>query len=245
MVILDEDRRLKRLKNNFLEAVKGKLIISCQALPNEPLHSSFIMSRMAKAAAEAGASAIRCNSVVDVQAIQGIVDLPIIGLDKVDYPDAPIYITPTIKEMRGIASTGAEVVACDVTGLPRPNGETLAQIVATMRSEYPDTLLMADTASLDDVREANELGFDIIGTTMYGHTPATEGHNIADDDFAYLKEVIKLAKAPVIAEGKIDTPAKVTRVLELGCYSVVVGSIITRPQLIAVPFVEATKGLKK
>lgn len=229
------------MKNNFLETVKGQLIISCQALPDEPLYSSFIMSRMAKAAAQAGASAIRCNSVVDVQAIQDVVDLPIIGLDKVNYPDAPIYITPTIKEMRQIAATGAEVVACDVTGLPRPHGETLEQIVATMHAEYPNTLLMADTASLTDVEEANRLGFDIIGTTMYGYTPATEGKNIADNDFAYLKEVIKLAKAPVIAEGKIDTPAKVTRVLELGCYSVVVGSIITRPQLIAIPFVEATK----
>lgn len=230
------------MENNFLSKVKGNLIISCQALSGEPLHSSFIMSRMAKAACEAGVSAIRCNSVVDVQAIQGIVDLPIIGLDKIDYDDSDIYITPTIKEMRGIAATGAEVVACDVTGMKRPHNEKLADIVTTMREEYPDTLLMADTASLANVKEANDLGFDIVGTTMYGYTPDTTGKNVADNDFEYLKKVIELSDAPVVVEGKIDSPDKVKRALELGCYSVVVGSIITRPQLIAKPFVEATKG---
>ena len=30
-----------------IESVKGHLIVSCQALPDEPLHSSFIMGRMA------------------------------------------------------------------------------------------------------------------------------------------------------------------------------------------------------
>ena len=231
------------LKNNFLDKVKDRLIISCQALADEPLHSSFIMSRMARAAYEAGASAIRANSVVDVQAIMDTVKLPVIGLDKVDYDDAPIYITPTIKEMRGIAATGAAVVACDVTGRARPHGEQLATIVETMRDEYPETLLMADTASLDDVAEANRLGFDIVGTTMYGYTPATEGCNIADNDFEYLKKVLALSQAPVIAEGKIDSPEKAVTALKLGCHSVVVGSSITRPQLIAKTYIDAVNGL--
>lgn len=232
------------MQADFLEQIKGKLIISCQALADEPLHSSFIMSRMAKAAAMAGASAIRANSIVDLQAIQDVVKLPLIGLDKVDYPDSSVYITPTLKEMRAVAATGVAAVACQVTGQSRPHGEHLADIVAAMRDEYPNTLLMADTATINDVVTANQLGFDLIGTTMHGYTPATAGQNIADDDFAYLKAVLKSAQAPVIAEGKIDTPAKVTKVLELGCYSVVVGSIITRPQLIAAPFVEATKAVK-
>lgn len=38
-----------------VDSLKGKLIVSCQALENEPLHSSFIMSRMALAAAQGGA----------------------------------------------------------------------------------------------------------------------------------------------------------------------------------------------
>lgn len=227
------------MKNTFLDQVKGSLIISCQALPDEPLHSSFIMSRMALAAKEAGAAGIRANSIVDIQAIQDEVDLPVIGLNKVDYPDSPVYITPTIKEMRAVAATGCAAVACDVTGQPRPNGEKLADIVATMRAEFPDTLLMADTDTLENVRLADELGFDIIGTTMHGYTPATKGANIADDDFAYLKAVLKTTSHPVIAEGKVDTPAKMKRCLDLGCHAVVVGAAITRPLQIAKNFIDA------
>lgn len=228
------------MKNNkFLDAVKGSLIISCQALPDEPLHSSFIMSRMALAAKEAGAAGIRANSVVDIQAIQDEVDLPVIGLSKVDYPDSPVYITPTIKEMRAVAATGCPVVACDVTGQPRPHGEKLADIVATMHAEFPDTLLMADTDTLENVKAAEDLGFDIVGTTMHGYTPATKGANIADNDFEYLKAVLKTTTKPVIAEGKVDTPEKMKRCLDLGCHAVVVGGAITRPLQIAQGFVAA------
>lgn len=226
-------------QNTFLETVKGKLIISCQALKDEPLHSSFIMARMALAAKQAGAVAIRANSVVDIQAIQDEVHLPMIGLNKVDYADSPVYITPTMKEMRAVAATGAEVVACAVTGQPRPHGEKLSDIVAQMRQEFPDTLLMADTATLADVKQADQLGFDIIGTTMHGYTPETDGQNLATNDFAYLKEVLKTAQHPVIAEGKVDTPEKLKRCLALGCHAVVVGGAITRPLQIAQKFIQA------
>lgn len=229
------------MTNDFLEKTKGKLIVSCQALKDEPLYSSFIMERMAWAAERAGAAGIRANSVVDIQAIQDKVKLPIIGLLKIDYPDSDIYITPTMKEMRRIASTGVPVVACDVTGRARPNGEKLSDIVSQMREEFPDTLLMADTATLDNVKEANDLGFDIIGTTMHGYTPDSDGLNIATNDFEYLKDVLKIAQTAVIAEGKIDTPEKAKRCIELGCHAVVVGGAITRPQQIATKFVNILK----
>ena len=225
------------MKNTFLDDVKGQLIVSCQALPDEPLHSSFIMSRMALAAKEAGAAGLRANSVVDIQAIQDEVDLPIIGIAKVDYDDSPVYITPTMKEMRAVAATGVAVVATDVTGQKRPGNVQLADLVKEFRQEFPDTLLMADTASLDNVREANKLGVDLIGTTMHGYTPDTEGLNIADNDFEYLKEVLKLSDAPVVCEGKINRPEKARRVLDLGAHTVVVGGAITRPKQIAEEFI--------
>lgn len=230
------------MKNKFLNQVKGQLIVSCQALPDEPLHSSFIMSRMARAATQAGASGIRANSIVDIQAIQDETDLPIIGIIKQEYPDSEVYITPTIKEMRAVAATGVSVVACDVTNRPRPNGESLETIVSTIRREYPDVLLMADTGSLADVKEAMRLDFDLIGTTMHGYTPETIGENIADDDFAYLKQVLAIATKPVICEGKINTPQKARHVLDLGAYAVVVGGAITRPLEIATDFVNAING---
>jgi N-acylglucosamine-6-phosphate 2-epimerase len=229
------------MENRFLDAVKGKLIISCQALDNEPLHSSFIMARMARAAKLAGAAGIRANSVVDIQAIQDETGLPMIGIAKTDYSDSDVFITPTMKEMRAVAATGVEVVACQVTGQRRPHDEHIADIVKQFREEFPDTLLMADTDIMENALEADRLGFDIIGTTMRGYTPASKGMNVADNDFEYLKALLKQVHHPVVAEGKIDTPEKLKRCLDLGCHSVVVGGAITRPLEIAGRFIDAIK----
>lgn len=226
---------------DFMTITKGQLIVSCQALPEEPLYSSFIMSRMARAVKQAGAVALRANSVVDIQAIQDETGLPIIGINKHVFPDAETFITPTLKDMRAVAATGVEVVAVEVTGRTRPNGGDLAADVAQFREEFPNTLLMADTATLEDVAQADALGFDLIGTTMHGYTASSEGQNIADNDFAYLKAVLAATDRPVIAEGKVDTPEKLRRCIDLGCHAVVVGGAITRPLEIAGRFLAALK----
>lgn len=225
----------------FKEKVHKGLIVSCQALETEPLHSSFIMSRMARAAKESGAVGIRANSVVDIQAIQDEVDLPIIGIIKKVYDGYDVFITPTVKEVRAVCATGAEVVAMDATTRKRPNDEDLAEIVATIREEFPETLLMADAATLEDVAYAESLGFDFIGTTLYGYTAATKGHDISDNDFSHLKAVLAQTNLPVIVEGKIDTPLKAKTVLALGGFSVVCGGAITRPQEITQKFVDAIR----
>ncbi|MGX7014460.1 N-acetylmannosamine-6-phosphate 2-epimerase [Vagococcus silagei] len=223
---------------NIKEKINKGLIVSCQALEDEPLHSSFIMSRMARAAKEAGAIGIRANSVVDIQAIKDTVSLPIIGIIKEVYPDSDVFITPTLKEVRAVCATGVEIVAMDATTRVRPNGEKLAEIVATIKNEYPDTLLMADTASLEDVAYAEKLGFDFIGTTLYGYTESTRNANIADQNFEHLKAIIAQTTLPVIVEGKIDTPEKARKSLELGGFSVVCGGAITRPQEITKRFID-------
>lgn len=222
-----------------LEKIKGGLIVSCQALPEEPLYSSFIMSRMAVAAAQSGAVGIRANSIVDIQAIKDVVNLPLIGIIKKVYEDSGVYITPTLKEVRAVCATGAEIVAMDCTCRKRPNDEKLVDILAICRKEYPNTLFMADTGDLQDVALANQLKFDLIGTTLHGYTQTTVGLDISNQDFSYLKDVLNVSEVPVIAEGKIDTPQKAKRVLSLGAYAVVSGGAITRPQEITKKFVDA------
>ena len=97
---------------------------------------------------------------------------------------------------------------------------------------------MADCSTVEEALHADELGFDFIGTTMVGYTEQSKGAKIEADDFAILREIVAKAKHKVIAEGNINTPEKAKHVIELGAYSVVVGSIITRPQLITRSFVE-------
>lgn len=219
--------------------MKGKLIVSCQALPAEPLHSSFIMGRMALAAMQGGAAGIRANTKEDIQEIRSQVDLPIIGIVKRDYEDCPVYITPTMREVDELMQVRPEIIAMDATGRKRPGGMSLDEFFRRVKAKYPDQLLMADCATVEEAIYADRLGFDFIGTTMVGYTEQSRGMRIEENDFEILRKIIADTIHPVIAEGNINTPEKARRVIELGAYCVVVGSIITRPQVITKAFAAA------
>lgn len=224
-----------------LEQIKGHLIVSCQALPHEPLHSSFIMGRMARAAAEGGAIGIPANTREDIEEIKKNVDLPVIGIVKRDYPDSKVYITPTMKEIDELMEVKPEIIAVDATISLRPGNVTLDEFYHQIREKYPEQLLMADCSTVEEALHADELGFDFIGTTMVGYTEQSKGDRIEANDFEIIRTILSKVKHHVIAEGNINTPEKARRVVELGCYSVVVGSIITRPQLITKSFTEEMK----
>lgn len=221
-----------------LETIKGELIVSCQALENEPLHSSFIMGRMARAAQEGGACGIRANSVSDINEIKKVVNLPTIGIIKKDYENCDVYITPTMKEIDELVNTNVEIIALDATFNLRPDGKNINEFFKDIRKKYPSQKFMADCSTIEEALNADKIGFDFIGTTLVGYTKQSQGLKIEDDDFVIIRNILEKSSKPVIAEGNINTPQKARRVLELGCYSVVVGSIITRPQLITKSFVE-------
>lgn len=226
------------------ERIKDGLIVSCQALPEEPLHSSFIMGRMALAAKEGGAIGIRANTKEDIFEIKKQVDLPVIGIVKKDYPDSTVYITPTMAEIEELIEAKVDIIALDATSAKRPGGIDLKEFIELIRDEYPNQKLMADCSTVSEALYADELGFDFIGTTLVGYTPQSQDLKIETNDFEIIREILKEVKKPVIAEGNIDTPEKAKRVLELGCYSVVVGSIITRPQIITKKFTEYIKKIQ-
>lgn len=223
------------------EHLKRSLIVSCQALEDEPLHSSFIMGRMALAAKQGGASGIRANSVEDIREIKKMVDLPIIGIIKRNYENSDVFISATMKEIDELMTVRPEIIALDATSSVRPNGESLESFYRAIRQKYPEVSLMADCSTYDEMIEADILGFDYIGTTLVGYTKQSKGDKIEADDFSLIQKAVRHCKHPIIAEGNINTPEKVKRVLELGVFSVVVGSAITRPQLITETFVAATK----
>ena len=210
--------------NEKVESLKGKLIVSCQALPHEPLHSSFIVGRLALAAKEGGAYGIRANTKEDIAEIQARVDLPVIGIVKRDYEDSKVYITPTMKEINELMEVKPDIIALDATHSLRPGGRTLD-----------------DCSTVEEALHADQLGFDFIGTTLVGYTDQSRDLKIESNDFEIIRQIVAKVKHRVIAEGNINTPEKARRVIELGAFSVVVGSIITRPQLITKSFAEALK----
>lgn len=202
------------------------LIVSCQALDNEPLHSSYIMSRMAVAAKEGGAIGLRANGVEDIAAMKKEVNLPIIGIMKVNYENIKPYITPTMKEVDALVKECVDIIALDATINQDEN--FLKEVLA----KYPSQSFMADISTIEEGLRAGELGFHYVGTTLVGYTEHSKGMN----NFEVLEALIKDCKAKVIAEGNFDTPEKARLSLEKGAHAVVVGSAITRPQLITKKF---------
>lgn len=232
-------------KDWLYKQLKGKLIVSCQALNDEPLNSSYIMGKMALAAKEGGASGIRANSPEDIEEIRNNVDLPIIGIIKRDYENSDVFITPTMREIDELMRVKPEIIAIDATSNTRPDGKSLKEFVTQIREKFPEVLLMADCSTYEEIIYADKLHFDFLGTTLVGYTKQSEHIKIEENDFQLIREVLKEVKQPLIAEGNIDTPDKVSDVLEYGVFSVVVGSAITRPKLITEKFVAATKAIRQ
>ncbi|MFN7211086.1 MAG: N-acetylmannosamine-6-phosphate 2-epimerase [Aggregatilineales bacterium] len=218
-------------KETFVAQVRGGLIVSCQALPDEPLHGAEIMARMAIAAQMGGARGIRANGVEDIRAIRQAVDLPVIGL----YKDGSqgVYITPTVRHAQAVMAAGAQVVAFDATRRPRPNGERVADLIAAIHAQ--GRLALADVATLEEALAAQADGADFVAPTLNGYTEETA--DSATPDFALISAMAAQLGVPVIAEGHINTPQQARQALECGALAVVVGSAITRPQIITANFV--------
>ncbi len=220
--------------SDFLTAVKGKLIVSCQALEDEPLHSPAIMARMAIAAKIGGAAAIRANGPADIRAIKEAVDLPVIGLYK--QGDGAVYITPTFEAAAEIAAAGADIIALDCTDRPRPDNASASELLARIGQDL-QLPTFADVATLPEAKAAAAAGAAMTAPTLAGYTDARPLR--AGPDFDLLSQMIDSLPIPVIAEGRVHTPQQARRALELGAWAVVVGSAITRPRTITERFARA------
>ncbi len=215
--------------------LRGRLIVSCQALPHEPLFGADIMARLAVAAEGGGAAGIRANSPVDIAAIRAVTALPLIGLSKIDVPYFDVYITPTLADARAVAEAGADVIALDATDRPHPEGTT-AEFIARVRAETGLPVL-ADIATYDEGLAAQDAGADFVSTTMSGYTPNSPQAEAPDLDL--VRRLAAVLTVPLIAEGRIATPEQARAALDAGAWAVIVGGAITRPQQITARFVRA------
>lgn len=229
-------------KTEFFEAIKGKIIVSCQALPGEPLYveEKSVMYLMARAGKMAGTPAIRTSSIRDVVAIKEETGLPVIGLVKVHYPGFDSFITPTMKEVDDLVAVESDVIALDCTLRQRGDGKTVNEFIAEVRQKYPDAILMADISTYEEGVNAWKQGMDIVGTTMSGYTDYSP--KLDEPDYELVRRLAETVSVPVIGEGKVHYPDQAVKVLEAGAHAVVVGGAITRPLEIASRFMAAVNG---
>lgn len=205
------------------------MIVSCQALEEEPLHGTIHMEAMARAALMGGAAGLRANGREDISAMRKLTDKPIIGILKRREPDGGIFITPDFESAALIADAGADIVALDCTTTRHPDCGKLGNLINSIHAEL-GVAVMADCSSLEETLRAEDLGADIVATTL---VPGR------DPDFALLEKVLGSVTVPVIAEGNYWRPEEVVRAIQIGAHAVVVGSAITRPQLITARFAAA------
>ncbi len=232
---------MKYSKSELLNRLKGQLIVSCQALPGEPLYvpEKSVMYLMARAAKEAGAPCIRTSGIRDVTAIKEETRLPVIGIIKISYDGYDSYITPTMKEVDELASADADIVALDCTMRNRGDGTTIIDFIAQIKEKYPDIVLMADISTYEEGVNAWKCGVDFVGTTLSGYTSYSPQKDGPDTEL--VRRLSEDLEIPVIAEGKIHTPDQAVQMLEAGAFAVVVGGAITRPLEIAARFVDKIK----
>lgn len=214
-------------KVSLFSRIEGGLVVSCQALEDEPLHSAEIMARMAEAAMIGGAVGIRCNGVEDTKAIRAKVDLPVIGLWKVGREG--VYITPTADHALSIIDAGADMVALDATKM---RAKLESDVLAIHKA---GGLVMADISTYEEALMAADVGVDCISTTLSGYTEWSPQQEAPD--FGLVNRLSNRLSIPVIAEGRINTPELLEEAFAVGAFAVVVGSAITRPQWITSNFI--------
>ena len=226
--------------NQLIASLKGKLIVSCQAYMGEPLRHPETMAQMARACELGGAAAIRCQGLADIAAIKGRVEVPVIGLWKEGHEG--VYITPSLRHALACVNAGCDIVALDATDRPRPSGETFEQIVTGLR-ERTDALIMADCATIEDIRRGVTAGCDLVSTTL-SHGVAAIDCTMADGpDLPLLRQACEeFPGFPVVCEGRVHTPEQAAAAIEAGAFAVIVGTAITHPTSITTWFKAAVEG---
>ena len=229
-------------RNSPLEALRGRLIVSCQASEGDPLDNLDTLTRIAASVLRGGAGGLRAEGVERIAAFRAITQLPIIGITKTYDSNGDVYITPDFRSAKAVSDAGADIIALDCTARRLTAAEPWPELIRRIHTELNRPVL-ADIATLDDALAAERAGADAVATTLYGYTAETAG--IRTVSWPLIQSIVAHLTIPVLVEGHITNPQDARRALELGATAVVVGSAITRPETITARFVEATQGLSK
>ena len=234
-------------KQETLRKIQNGIIVSCQAVPGNPLERecSRNMLLMAECAVKGGAAGFRVNSPENIKPIKEMFpDIPVIGIWKVD-TDNPVYITPTMKEVDALAELGCEIIAADCTNQINDEGKYAWEIIRQIKEKYPDIVIMADIATLEDAKIAAREGADIIATTMSGYTAQSKVQVVdqtpdGTPDFELLKEIRDANLGCfILFEGRIWTREEAVECFRMGADCICIGKAITNPYKITARFVNA------
>lgn len=223
----------------FWTALRGGLIVSCQAEGDSPFNTPEGVALFARAAVQGGAVGIRSEGLAKTRRIIETVEVPVIGLLKTAFPDGSVCITGALAGVRELAAMGCAVVAVDGTQRER-EGLRGPDFIRRIKQEI-GCRVMADIATRAEGEACAAAGADCLSTTLSGYTPETAHHRAAGPDLELLRQLLQLLPLPVFAEGRLNTPADAALARQAGAWGVVAGSAITRPALVTQWYVAALK----
>jgi len=229
--------------NDILKSLKNCMIVSCQSEGDDPFNEDpEYMALFARAAEMGGAKGIRAQGLEKLKAIKRVTKLPVIGLLKSKFSDGTVCITGSFKEVEDLIAAGSDIVAIDGTFRKR-EGLIGPEFIAEVKKKY-NCLVLADIATFDEAKACEENGADCISTTLSGYTPDTMQFH-GGPNYDLLKVCVAEINIPVFAEGRYNKPEEAQKAMEIGAYSVISGTALTRPRVITSWFVEAVKkGIK-
>jgi N-acylglucosamine-6-phosphate 2-epimerase len=228
-------------RNSPLEAIRGRLIVSCQASEGDPLDDLDTLTRIATSVLRGGAGGLRAEGVARIAAFRNLTQLPIIGIIKTYDANGDVYITPDFRSAKAASDAGADIIALDCTARRLTAAEPWPELIRRILTDLNRPVL-ADIATLEDALAAERAGADAVATTLYGYTAETA--NIRAVSWPLIQSLVARLTIPVLAEGHINHPHDARRALDLGATAVIVGSAITRPEVITARFVQATQSSK-
>ncbi len=216
----------------FPASLKNKLIVSCQAMPGDPLDHTDTLRRMAISVLRGGAGGLRANGAECIAAFRQETDLPIIGILK-RFQNGKPDITPDFASAETVSDAGADIIGMDCSAGRFASSEPWPQLLSRIRQELSKPVL-ADIATLDEAFAAEQAGADAVATTMFGYTPETAGQRSIS--WTLVEQLVKSLHLPVIVEGHVRQPDEVRRAFDFGVFAVVVGAAITQPEAITARF---------
>lgn len=218
----------------MLDRLRGKLVVSCQPVTGGPLDRPDIVAAFALAALAGGAAGLRVEGVPNIRAVRAATSAPVIGLIKRDLEGSEVRITPFLEDLDAVAEAGADIIAVDATNRPRPVP------VSRLARRIHDLgrIAMADCATAEDARAARALDMEVIGSTLSGYT----GGPVPEEPDLALVGTLRTLGGFVVAEGRLNRPEDAARARALGADAVVVGSAITRPEIVTGWFARAVEG---
>lgn len=232
-------------KSDLIQTLQGALIVSSQAAEGEALNKPEHLFALAQSALVGGARALRLEGEENIAYARARCQVPIIGLIK--SPDqnmskeeklSKVYITEGFAEAQRVSRAGADFIAIDATSRPRPSGISLEELIKRIKNEL-ELPVWADISTLEEGISAAKFGADIVSTTLWGYTQETKQRADTPPNFELLASLIEKLATPVVLEGRVWHPEELNKGFHLGAFAVVVGSAITRPQLITKRFVKA------